>query len=230
MDFLDIISAFTGQPREKIGVYVIHLEKAVERMPIIDKTFQELKVNPTYINAVDGNDAVKNGHPVHASVGNRHSNGMIGATCSHVKACRTGLEEGKEVIIIFEDDIVFKKTLEEFSSILNQTKNIFNTYAIRYDMFVLGALGYPSFYPNNIGISSIFAFDGCHAVLLTKKAMKLYIDTYYSSLEKNNVEAPDGVYTQLLRNGIIGFGFTDAKFLFDQKQEGLWSYIGEHLK
>lgn len=230
MDFLDIISEFTGHPKEKIGVYVIHLERATERIPIIEKTFEELRVKPSYINAIDGNEVVKNGHPVYAAMGNRHSNGMIGATCSHVKACRTGLEEGKEIIIIFEDDVVFKKNIDYLSNILMQTKQLFNTYAIKYDMFILGALGYPSFYPNNIGISSIFAFDGCHAVLLTKFAMKKYTEEYYNSLLKNNIEAPDGIYTSLLRNGVIGFGFTDSKLLFDQKQDGLWSYIGNSIK
>jgi GR25 family glycosyltransferase involved in LPS biosynthesis len=230
MDFLDIISKFTGQPKEKIGIYVIHLEKAVERIPLMEETFGNLRVNPTYIDGVNGNDIVKNGHPTISINGNKHSNGMIGATCSHVKVCRKGLEEGKEIIIIFEDDLIFKKTFEEFSGALLQTNNIFNTYSIKYDMFILGALGYPSFFPNNIGISSIFAFDGCHAVLMTRKAAKAYIDSYYNSLSNKNVEAPDGIYTDILRNGVIGFGFTDAKLFFDQKQDGMWSYVGNHLK
>jgi GR25 family glycosyltransferase involved in LPS biosynthesis len=230
MDFLDTISMFTGHARDKIGVYVIHLEKAVERIPLMQETFGKLRVNPTNIDGVNGNDIVKNGHPTLSIRGNKHGNGMIGCTCSHVKACRTGLEEGKEIIIIFEDDLVFKKSLEEFSGALLQTKNIFNTYAIKYDMFILGALGYPSFYPNNIGISSIFAFDGSHAILMSRKAAKAYIDSYYNSLSKNNIEAPDGIYTDILRNGMIGFGFTDAKLFFDQKQDGMWSYVGDHLK
>jgi hypothetical protein len=60
--------------------------------------------------------------------------------------------------------------------------------------------------------------------------MKKYTEEYYNSLLKNNIEAPDGIYTSLLRNGVIGFGFTDSKLLFDQKQDGLWSYIGNSIK
>ena len=230
MNFLDLISIFTDTPKEKIGIYVIHLSRAKERMPLIDDLFKKLNITPSILEAVDGNKMVENGHPIYSKYKNRHGNGMIGASCSHVKACKTAMEEGKEIAVIFEDDVVMNKTFEELANVLLSIKNFFNTYAIQYDMFILGALGYPSFFPNSIGISPIYAFDGCHATILKKKTIVSYVKTYLDSLQENKIEAPDGYYTMLLRNGHIGIGFTNAKEYFDQKQEGMWSYIGDLQK
>jgi len=140
------------------------------------------------------------------------------------------LEEGKEIAVIFEDDVIMNKTFEELANVLLSIKNFFNTYTIQYDMFILGALGYTSFFPNNIGISPIYGFDGTHAIILKKKAIVSYIKTYIDSLQEETLEAADGYYTMLLRNGHIGIGFTNAKEFFDQKQDGMWSYVGELTK
>jgi hypothetical protein len=109
-------------------------------------------------------------------------------------------------------------------------KSIFHTYAIKWDIFLLGALGYSSHLPNSSGISSIYNFDGTHALLLNKKAMYSYISSYYKGLLNNYIEPADGLYCSLITNGCICIGFTDAKLFFDQKQDGMWSYVGNCIK
>jgi GR25 family glycosyltransferase involved in LPS biosynthesis len=156
---------------------------------------------------------------------------MIGATASHVKCCKEALETGKDWCLIFEDDCVLKQPVEEINRYLLILNKLSTIYNLPYDIILLGALGYTSFLENSIGVSSIYGFHGCHAVLINKKGMKEYINRYYEYLSKNYIEAPDGIYSELIHEGIlVAFGPTDARRYMDQKQEGMWSYISEHLK
>ena len=230
MDFLDTISMFTGYARDKIAVYVIHLEKAIERLPLMDKFNNHLKVIPEIIFPEDGEELIRNGHPVLNNSGGKQNAGVISCTRSHVRACEDTLKKGKEYCVIFEDDIYMKTDFNTFMNSLMTCKNIFNTYAIKWDIFLLGALGYSSHLPNSAGISPIYNFDGTHALLLNKKAMNSYISSYYSNLRNNYIEPADGLYCSLIDNGHICIGFTDAKLFFDQKQDGMWSYVGNCTK
>jgi len=66
MNFTDLISIFTDTPKEKIGIYVIHLSSATERVPLINDISKKLIMNPSIIDAVDGHKMVENGHPVNS--------------------------------------------------------------------------------------------------------------------------------------------------------------------
>lgn len=202
---------------------MIHLDYAKERESIIHEFSSKLNIKFDLIDAVIGKNMVESGHP---DIGA----GMVGCTCSHIKMIRKALEEGKEYAVIFEDDCIVKRDINEILNIFSQVKQLQNPYHVRFDMFILGALGYTSFLPNHIGISSIYRFDGSHAILLNRKAMYSYIEKYTKLLSEGKTIAPDGLYSSLLQNGLIGLGFTDSKFIFEQKQEGMFSYVGNCTK
>jgi GR25 family glycosyltransferase involved in LPS biosynthesis len=230
MDFLDIISKFTGHTRDKIGVYVIHLENSVERLPLMEKFNNDLKVTPEIIFPENGEELIARGHPVVNKSSGKQNAGVISCTRSHVRACENALKNGKEYCVIFEDDIYMKGNFNTFVNSLMACKSIFHTYAIKWDIFLLGALGYSSHLPNPHGVSSIYNFDGTHALLFNKKVMYEYISSYYKGLENNYIEPADGLYCSLIRDRCICIGFTDAKLFFDQKQDGMWSYVGNCIK
>lgn len=231
MDFTSAVETATQTPRNKIGMYMIHLDRANDRKPLIQKLCDDLATQIQIIPAVDGKELVEKGHPTHHNLGNRHSNGMIGATASHVKCCKEALETGKEWAVIFEDDCVLTQPVEELNRFLVTMMHYRKLYNLKYDIILLGALGYNSCLLNPSGVSSVYEFHGCHALIINKKGMKEYINCYYDYLSKNYIQAPDGIYGELLRDGIlIGFGPTEANRYITQKQEGMWSYISEHLK
>jgi GR25 family glycosyltransferase involved in LPS biosynthesis len=230
MDFLDIISLFTDCPKEKIGVYVIHLERATERLPLMSELNNILRIKPEIITPDDGEELTNRGHPIMNSVGGKQPGSVISCTRSHVMACKLALERGKDYCIVFEDDVALNKTLDNIANIILQSKNILYTYNVKWDIFLLGALGYPSHIPGSTGISSVYNFDGTHALLFNRKTMNAYISLYYRLLTSNNIEPADGMYDKLILEGLTCVGFTDAKMLFDQKQDGMWSYIGNIQK
>jgi len=219
MSFINKIEKLTSVSKDKIGIYMIHLEKAVERLPIIDKLQAELDIKMEIIPAIEGKTMVINGHPNKASHGGIHGNGMIGCTISHVKTIQTALQSGKEYAIIFEDDCILTKSCDKIVNILDQVYQIFFTYNIKYDIFLLGALGYTSFIPSQLGVSCINNFDGSHAILINRKGMVEYIKTYYTSLLNNMADSPDGSYSNLIHKGIRIYGFTEAQLIFNQQQD-----------
>ena len=230
MDFRLIISFFTNTSPEKIGIYLIHLEKADERIELINNLFSKLNLQPDFIDGANGKEIVERGHPDTGILNNNIGNGAVGCTYSHIKMIRRALEEGKEYAVIFEDDCIFKNTINDLTNAFITLKQLIHSYNIKFDIFVLGAIGYTSHIPNPIGISTIYNIEGSHAILLNRKAMKSYIDEYTKSLSVGHVECADAYYNILLNNNIKGIGFTDSKQFFEQKQEGLWSYVGDCLK
>jgi len=229
MDFKDIISQFTDTDKSKIGVYMVHLERATEREQIIKELFEKLNVLPDNIIGIDGKKIVENGHPTLTRGGHNHGWGQVGCTVTHLEIFKNALQNGKEYAVIFEDDTICKKNISEINSILSSVKNIFKTYDIHWDLFLLGALGYQSFLPNQMGISSVYFFHGSHAILVNKKFMHKFIEIYFNNLVNGRLEAADGLYSDTIRQGSIALGFTEPKLLFDQKQQGMYSYIREKI-
>ena len=63
MNIKEIVSQFTDTSINKIGVYMVHLERAKEREGIIKELFEKLKITPDSIHGIEGKDIVNNGHP-----------------------------------------------------------------------------------------------------------------------------------------------------------------------
>lgn len=231
MSFINKIEKLTGVSKDKIGVYMIYLEKAVERLPLIYKLQSDLNIKVEIIPAIEGKTMVINGHPNNSINGEIQANGTVGCTLSHIKTIQTALQSGKEYAIIFEDDCIVTKSTDEISNILDQVYQIFFTYNIKYDIFLLGALGYTSFIPSQLGVSSINKFDGSHAILINRKGMVEYIKSYYTLLSNNILDAADGLYNSLINKGIRIYGFTDAQLIFNQQRdETIFSHIAkDHL-
>lgn len=85
-------------------IFVINLERAVERRKTVLKRLHELGLNAEIIPAVDGADVDRSALGPGAEPG--LSDGEVGCYLSHVRAWQTIVDRGLNHAIILEDDVV----------------------------------------------------------------------------------------------------------------------------
>jgi hypothetical protein len=99
MNFKEIITQFLNT--ENVGYYMIHLERAKERLPVIHKLQDDLHMNLVNFEGIDGVELLKTGFPTSCAHthGSTRGAGDIGATVSHYKMCCLGLEKGYDYLV-----------------------------------------------------------------------------------------------------------------------------------
>jgi len=219
MSFTEIMYEFVGS--NNVAIYVLHLDRATERLPVIADLETKLNTRLPIFPACEGNEFIRNGHPTKCinDARYRRSPGDIGCTVSHINICRHTLSNNYDFVVIFEDDCTIDKTLDDIRQRLGEFKALNKSW----DLFCIGGRN------NGVGIDDIFMklefFYGTHAVILNKKFMReliLRYETYYNS---GRTWAIDGIYSNVLRSGkCTGYGFRSHTELFYQKTE-LPSYI-----
>lgn len=218
--FKEIIHEFTGT--SNVGLYMIHLERATERVPYIRNLEQKLNTTLTLFPAADGVELVKQGHPVRCAKNPTTLNrppGDIGCTVSHINICKDALKHNYDSIVIFEDDCEFISTLPD---VRNKLKEI-TTYGTAYDLIILGGslLGYTHVEGTSFNI--LRDFNETHSCILNKRCMKELIDLYESYYTSDVIFAIDGMYSNLLQsNKIVGCGFNVNLF---KQNRNLYSYV-----
>jgi hypothetical protein len=222
--FQEVIEKFTGSTN--IGLYMIHLERATERVPIINELQEKLRTTLPIFPAVDGKELVQTGHPtVCQRRPNMHrSPGDIGCTVSHIQICRDALLKKYDYIVIFEDDCIFRKTIPVLEESLSKFPS-----ATYWDLFLLGS--------NNIQCENvkgdfckILDFNCTHACILKPTFMKALIEKYMEYYEKNTTLSIDTIYSDILKSKqCIGYGLSQCNTFFIQKR-GIFSYIIDDIR
>ena len=204
---------------------VIHLEKATERLPVIEKIreiFPSLEIYP----AKDGsewqnNPDIRKAHPwtkIPVTQGN------IGCTHSHIELIKRALKQGDTTIILFEDDCQFKPEVTttdvmkyiHLSSMLGQP----------WDILLLGGTEYvESTETSSPDYKKVQRFWGAHALVLRERGMRAALQAFANSQTKGDFLPGDWLYNEAIAlDSLTCFGPTDL-FLFCQQKEGLLSYL-----
>lgn len=105
-------------PTEKLGVYVINLDRAPDRLAYVMPSVHHLSFPVTRISGIDGKALTPAKIMPHLDVG-RHlkyvgkeiNAGTAGCSLSHIKAWKTFLASPYEYALIFEDDVSFDPAL-----------------------------------------------------------------------------------------------------------------------
>jgi len=227
MNFQQIIKEFLNS--ESIGYYMIHLERAKERLPVIEKLENDLGMKLTNFQAVDGVELLKTGFPTGCAhrAGSTRGPGDIGATVSHYKMCCLGLEKGYEYLVIFEDDCLLNKSLEQLEYFLTISKMYLKSINKSFDLFLLGHGGCVEYDMNTRFLLRSYNFNGAHALIVNQKLMKAYKDEFEATLAKSLVHSSDGLYSEVIKKyNLEAYGVIEGGTFFEQNQK-LFSYILE---
>ena len=215
--FKEIIQQFVGSTN--VGLYMIHLERATDRVKDIDDLEHHLKSELIRFDAAEGKILVEEGHPTKCIYGGTRLPGEVGCTVSHIRVCKDALEKGYTHIVIFEDDCQATASLEKINQILDGCKGTLPPW----DLFLMDA----SLIRNRTFsqyVSQIFNFNQSHAMIMNQTCMKALIALYEDYLSKGTTFAVDGMYSNMLEAGnVIAYGVRHKSFLFKQKH--CFSYI-----
>jgi len=218
MSFLEVIEEFVGS--KKIGIFMIHLDRATERLPLIADLERTFNMKLNIFSACEGIDLVKNGHPTRC-INDHNFNrtpGDVGCTVSHINICKQAIENNYDFIVIFEDDCITDNTL----NIIQQKLKEFKALDKKWDLFLLGGditRGHGS------PFVKAYKFDRTHACILNRKFMGELISLYETYYNNQTTWAIDGIYSNVLQSEkCIGYGFELQCQLFYQNQK-VPSYI-----
>lgn len=103
-------------------IYVINLKQDVEKKKIIEKKLKELNIDYSIFEAVDGNK-LKN-----VKLLSYGSVGAVGCRLSHMKILEDAIKNNYNRILVFEDDVIFRKNFnkhleKQYSTIKNNNIN-----------------------------------------------------------------------------------------------------------
>lgn len=224
--FRDCIEELTNTTN--IEIYMIHLERAVERLSLITNLECNLKTNLHTFPAADGHKLIQDGHPTTCQQRGPpayRGAGDIGCTVSHVNICRDALLKGYDYIVIFEDDCEFITDVNTLHRYLKEFINL----NLEWDLFLLG--WDPQVYSNiSNNFSKVSRFNCTHAVILNKTFMQNLVRTYDKYYNNNTALSIDTTYSNVIEeNNLNAYGFSASYGFFIQKQ-GIYSYIVERVR
>ena len=230
MNLKEVIYEFCGT--SNIEFYMIHLEKAVERIHVMEDFFNKINTELKIFHAVDGKALLESGHPTKCfdstdtSISYR-SAGDIGCVVSHVNICKDAIEKGYDYAVIFEDDVEMTSSLNSLDVALRSFKYLNK----EFDMFLLG--GDPILNSTNISGSAysvIKGFNHTHAYIINRRMMLRLIERYTEYYNLGLAYSIDGMYTKILsENKESGYGLTRGKQHIRQRS-GMYSYILEGVR
>lgn len=197
--------------------HVIHLVKAVERIPLINDINN--KMGPiTIFNGLSGNDWVNDAanaqrHPLHGMI----RAGDVGCTRSHIQIISDACHD--ESVGIFEDDCeIFDGATAR--AYLAKVQADYPTA----DIILLGASEYVSATPLG-DYKKVERFWGTHAVLVRRKAFDAILKTYTDGLAVGTFYPADWLYNKAIESNRLFVVGPAAPKQFCQQMLGLRSAI-----
>lgn len=222
-----MVAEFVDKPSGSIGVVMIHLERAVEREPIIKSLGLAINSPIEILHAVDGKDLIAKGYPTECGIdpGIIRTAGEVGCMVSHIGAMRRALVKELSHLIIFEDDCTvgtqFSK--EALQGFFRNAKRFSEDFQQSRDLLLLSTCGCYTWKNVTQGIKITNHFNGSHAYCISAAMMQRVISFYDDLLAKGKTAPIDGVLSRLLSEwAMCPVGDTD---LFQQNRD-IPSYVG----
>jgi GR25 family glycosyltransferase involved in LPS biosynthesis len=173
--------------------YIIHLESAQEREPLLFNLQRDLSWNLLVLPASDGTAWAAD-----PKIGKTHpwtrqpvSKGVLGCLASHLKILE-GASKAEIAIAIFEDDCVLgadKETIEGFIKGAPEA----------WDILLLGANEYVNSAPSRGAYRCVNRFWGTHALLLRPQAVEAALRTFQESQREGICLPADWLYNEAIR-------------------------------
>jgi GR25 family glycosyltransferase involved in LPS biosynthesis len=203
---------------------VIHLARAVERLPLIEvlKTiFTQLET----FDAKDGsewkaNPQIQKAHPWTKTP---VTQGNIGCTHSHIELIHRALKAGDKALILFEDDCEFRPEVD--TATMTKYIHLANTLGEPWDILLLGGTEYvESSETSSPDYKKVGRFWGAHALILREGGMRAALKAFAESQKRGDFLPGDWLYNEAIKLGLVCYGPTDP-FRFCRQKEGLLSYL-----
>ena len=168
-------------------IYVINLKQDVKKKIIIEKKLKELNIQYTIFEAIDG-EKLKN-----VKLLNYGNIGAVGCRLSHMKILEDAVKNNYTSILVFEDDVIFRK---DFNKHLEEQYSTIKNNNVNWKLLYLGCSyhGLPKNIKNSIDyVETIGNAYGTFAVGIHK-------DIYNVIL--NNIKNINKVYDNILAKNI----------------------------
>ena len=155
-------------------IYVINLEKDIEKRELMKKKLKKYNIKAKYIKAIDGKDSnIFNEYLENKIKFNNtelyRTPGAYGCLLSHIKVLEDAIENKYNCICIFQDDIIFHK---DFYNLLEFQMNYINN---DWDVLYLGSVQrkYINYNKNFYYVSKNNDVRGCFAFVIRNKINEL---------------------------------------------------------
>jgi|TARA_B110000091_G_scaffold211245_1_gene255526 GR25 family glycosyltransferase involved in LPS biosynthesis len=168
-------------------IYVINLNQDIEKKNIIDKKLKELNIDYSIFEAVDGKK-LKN-----IKLLNYGSVGAVGCRLSHMKILEDAVKNNYNRILVFEDDIIFRK---DFNKHLEQQYLTIKNNNVDWKLLYLGCSYHvlPKNIKNNV--------DYVETMGNTSSAFAVGIHKDIYNVILNNIKNTNKVYDDILAQNI----------------------------
>jgi GR25 family glycosyltransferase involved in LPS biosynthesis len=202
---------------------IIHLDSAVERMPLMEKLRKILIHTVEVYSAKDGTEWEKS-----SKIAKKHpreqepvSRGILGCAHSHIDVIHGTLKGKQQFCLIFEDDCEILATQDSIYGFIHYAKDL----PAEWDMILLGASEYVESEKVNERYTKVQRFWGTHAVILKEKAMRAVLQTFADAQKEGIFLPADWMYNEAIKkHGLTCYGPTQIDQLCQQKP-GLVSAI-----
>lgn len=110
-------------------IYVINLERSLDRKKSITEMAQELCLDLTFVNAVDGRNVMDLTELGYSKRSNRKhygrllTGGEVGCYASHIKVAEKFVSSGEDICIVLEDDAYIADEFSEFFTKISTLPN-----------------------------------------------------------------------------------------------------------
>ena len=185
--------------------YIIHLDSAKEREPVIAQLQHDLSWNLTVVSASDGSvwDADPTIAKKHPWTKERISKGNIGCTETHLRLLREAAHE-ERALAIFEDDCQIVAPKAAIDTFLHTDTH---KAGEAWDILLLGANEYVEASKLVCGLNRVRRFWGTHALLLRPRAVEAVLRTFKETQAEGFFMPADWLYNEAIkRYGLICYG------------------------
>jgi GR25 family glycosyltransferase involved in LPS biosynthesis len=203
---------------------VIHLEGAVERVPVIariQELFPSLEIYPAKDGSQWSTDSrIKRAHPLTRKPVPQTA---MGCAHSHIDLIHDALSKNEMALAIFEDDCDFRDTItqEELTTYISTA----NTLDKPWDILLLGGTEYVESKEVSAGYRQVGRFWGTHALILRERGMRAALKAFDAAQKEGTFLLADWMYNEAIRlESLVCYGPTDP-FRFCRQKEGLMSYL-----
>jgi GR25 family glycosyltransferase involved in LPS biosynthesis len=205
--------------------YVIHLDSAKERLPIIENLEKDLKIPITIVSASDGSELWGSKELKHPWIFNTLTKGMVGCGLSHYNILSKVVEEG---VLVLEDDAKVNCAHEEINTLLNDIREISKD---DWDILLLGANEYIEHDRVNDAIHRVYKFWGTHALIVRKRCIPYILNSFDESLSRGVCLYGDWLYNHAIKkNKLKVYGPSSPKYYISQSEGYVSALTGKVRK
>jgi hypothetical protein len=226
----DCVAEFVDKPPAEVRVVMIHLQRAKEREPLIEKLIGQVGAIEV-VDAADGGLLVAGGHPTECGIdpGVVRTAGEVGCIVSHVREARRALADGISHLVVFEDDCEVSPsfTIGRLMEYFRRVGDFIEKFkmADKRDFILLGTCGCYSWQYLSPGLKATNNFNGSHAYIMGRPIMEKLVEAYDALLLKGQTAPTDGLLPRILQaEGRWSFCPRDDTALFRQNRS-IPSYV-----